>query len=343
MYKIFLIFIFLFHKTYPFLDGWKSNRNETTTPVTFAEEIDEIKEDPDIYMHTKLKGIRGNLQKLKRLFMKVLFFGQQKRFEFTLKKGENKYEMMEGIFIIIHCPFKLPNIPVFWYKNGSLIHNDDFMAWRTSVSMDDFSLLIQPLLKDEDNGVYECKYNGSFISRAKLIIIDQHEAFVKGILSYLLTVLFITPVLFAAILYRYFRPEVKESELEIEKKNNLTLFYEEMLMNREKKHDVALTKKMKEAVEVYKNKKVQKKMETFSQVGLVDDGGNTTSTSTASTTDTKTKNRSMRQVLKNVTKIAEQRTREYTEQVGRASNRSTVRRRRRVTSPTLKSKNSLNV
>ncbi|CEF65226.1 Immunoglobulin-like domain and Immunoglobulin-like fold domain-containing protein [Strongyloides ratti] len=312
-----ILFFSFFLIISPIFGDWKNKKETTTTSPIFFEEINEIKDDPNIYAHSKIKIMRGNLQKLKKLFMKVLFLGQQKRYELKLDEGENDYEMMEGIFIIIHCPISNVNNPIFWYKNGILMKNDNFNQWRFSISMDDYSLLIQPLIKIEDNGIYECKCNGSVISRAKFIILDQHEAYIKGLLSYLFTVLFVTPIIISAIIYRYFKPEIKESELEIKKKNNLTLFYEEMLLNREKKHDILLTKKMKEAVNVYKNKTVQKKMNSFRQVGLIEDEKNN---------NDKEIQRSMRKVLKNVTKIAEQRTFEYNEKV-LIRNRNNIRKR----------------
>uniref|UniRef100_A0A0K0E7P2 Ig-like domain-containing protein n=1 Tax=Strongyloides stercoralis TaxID=6248 RepID=A0A0K0E7P2_STRER len=312
-----ILFFSFFLNILTIFDGWKSKEETTSSPI-FDEELDEIKNDPNIYMNTKMKGMRGSLQKLKKLFMKVLFLGQQKRYEFTLDEGEKDYEFMEGIFIIIHCPIHNRNHSIFWYKEGILIKNDDFKQWRLSVSMEDYSLLIQPLLKIEDIGMYECRYNGSVISRAKITILDQNEAYIKGLLSYLFTVLFVTPIVIAAVIYRFFKPEIKESELEMKKKNNLTLFYEEMLLNREKKHDVALTKKMKEAVDVYKNKMVQKKMDSFCQVGLpegeIDKDDNEIQ-------------RSMIDVLKNVTKIAEQRTHEYNEKVLTVHKSKNIRRR----------------
>uniref|UniRef100_A0A0N5C378 Ig-like domain-containing protein n=1 Tax=Strongyloides papillosus TaxID=174720 RepID=A0A0N5C378_STREA len=322
MYKLFLIQILFisFLGTSSFFDGWRSKVKTTTEEPIFAEELEEFKNDPDSYTHSQMKNMRGNLHKLKRLFMKVLFLGQQKRYEFTLEEGVQSYEMMEGVFIIIHCPGRKKNDTVFWYKNGHMIKNEDFMQWRFSVSMVDYSLFIQPLLKAEDIGTYECKHNGSIISRADISIIDQTEAYVKGLLSYLLTVLFVTPVVVAAVIYRMFKPEIKESELEIKKKNNLVLFYEEMLLNREKKHDVALAKKMKEAVDVYKNKMVQKKMESFRQIGLIDEKENNNE-------DNEKYHRSMRDVLKNVTKIAERRTMEYNDKLSMVNKTYGLRKR----------------
>uniref|UniRef100_A0AC35U4J3 Protein kinase domain-containing protein n=1 Tax=Rhabditophanes sp. KR3021 TaxID=114890 RepID=A0AC35U4J3_9BILA len=248
-----------------FLRNWLTREQNPT----FDDEADQI-EDSTTFENIKHKQLKGNIQKLKKVFMKLMFVGQQKRYEHELVEGISSIHMMEGIFLSLKCPTKHENDTAFWSKNGTPINNLNFENWRISVNFQRCLLYLAPLIKESDVGVYECRINKTVQSSVHITIITGEEAYAKGFIAYLVSVIYVVPIVVLALVYRCFYPQIRELDLEVNKKDELTLFYEDMLKNKQQKHEVLLAKKMSKVADVYKNRVVQKRIGSFRQIGLTE-------------------------------------------------------------------------
>uniref|UniRef100_A0AC35U2Y6 Ig-like domain-containing protein n=1 Tax=Rhabditophanes sp. KR3021 TaxID=114890 RepID=A0AC35U2Y6_9BILA len=299
-----------------FLRNWLTREQNPT----FDDEADQI-EDSTTFENIKHKQLKGNIQKLKKVFMKLMFVGQQKRYEHELVEGISSIHMMEGIFLSLKCPTKHENDTAFWSKNGTPINNLNFENWRISVNFQRCLLYLAPLIKESDVGVYECRINKTVQSSVHITIITGEEAYAKGFIAYLVSVIYVVPIVVLALVYRCFYPQIRELDLEVNKKDELTLFYEDMLKNKQQKHEVLLAKKMSKVADVYKNRVVQKRIGSFRQIGLTE--------SVPSGQPPPNRERSMRQVVKNVSRIAEARSQEYSDAFTNTQTSSTNNPRRR--------------